>query len=54
MNESLVTKTRDKTAALKFIKKAMTRHGRPKAIVSRQIYKKRRAAALDAWRAVMA
>src|SRR5450755_2579741 len=31
--ESYVTKTRDKTAALKFIKKAMKRHGRPRAIV---------------------
>ena len=28
--ESLVTKERDKAAALKFIKKAMKRHGRPK------------------------
>ena len=32
--ESYVTKTRDKAAALKFIKKAMKRHGRPKAIVT--------------------
>ena len=32
--ESFVTKTRDKAAALKFIKKAMKRHGRPKAIVT--------------------
>ena len=32
--ESFVTKTRDKVAALKFIKKAMKRHGRPKAIVT--------------------
>jgi putative transposase len=32
--ESYVTKERDKAAALKFIKKAMKRHGRPKAIVT--------------------
>jgi transposase-like protein len=39
--ESYVTKTRDKKAALKFLKKAMRRHGRPKA---------NRAAALAEWR----
>jgi putative transposase len=32
--ESFVTKERDKAAALKFIKKAMKRHGRPKVIVT--------------------
>ena len=32
--ESFVTLTRDKAAALKFIKKALKRHGRPKAIVT--------------------
>jgi putative transposase len=32
--ESFVTKTRDKAAALKFMKKAMKRHGRPKAVVT--------------------
>ena len=32
--ESFVTKTRDKAAALKFIKKAMKRHGRAGAIVT--------------------
>ena len=32
--ESFVTKERDKAAALKFIKKAMKRHGRPEAIVT--------------------
>jgi putative transposase len=32
--ESFVTKERDKAEALKFIKKAMKRHGRPKAIVT--------------------
>ncbi len=32
--ESFATKTRDKAAALKFIKKAMKRHGRPAAIVT--------------------
>ncbi len=32
--ESYVTKTRDKAAALKFIKKALKRHGSPKAIVT--------------------
>ena len=32
--ESFVTKTRDKAAALKFIKKAMKRHGRPKVVVT--------------------
>jgi putative transposase len=32
--ESFVTKERDKAAALKFIKKATKRHGRPKAIVT--------------------
>jgi len=32
--ESFVTKTRDKKAALKFLKKTMRRYGRPKAIVT--------------------
>jgi putative transposase len=32
--ESLVTKTRDKAAALKFIRKALKRHGRTKAIIT--------------------
>ena len=32
--ESFVTKTRDKAAALKFIKRAMRRHGKPEAIVT--------------------
>ena len=32
--ESFVTKTRDKAAALKFIKKAMKRHGTPRTIVT--------------------
>ena len=32
--ESFVTKTRDKAAALAFIKKAMKRHGRPQAVVT--------------------
>src|ERR1700704_4732137 len=32
--ESFVTKERDKAAALKFIKKALKRHGSPKAIVT--------------------
>ena len=32
--ESFVTKERDKAAALRFIKKAMKRHGRPRAIVT--------------------
>ena len=32
--ESYVTKTRDKAAALTFIKKAMKRHGRPRAITT--------------------
>ena len=32
--ESYATKTRDTAAALEFIKKAMKRHGRPKAIVT--------------------
>jgi putative transposase len=32
--EYFVTKTRDKDAALKFIKKAMKRHGRTRAIVT--------------------
>jgi putative transposase len=32
--ESFVTKTRNKAAALKFIKKAMKRHGNPRAIVT--------------------
>ena len=34
MLESFVTKERDKAAALKFIKKALKRHGSPKAIVT--------------------
>jgi putative transposase len=32
--ESFVAKERDKAAALKFIKKAPKRHGRPQAIVT--------------------
>src|SRR5665213_3649283 len=32
--ESYVTKTRDKAAALTFIRKAMKRHGRPQAVVT--------------------
>ena len=32
--ESFVTTTRDKAAALKFIKKAMERHGRPETVVT--------------------
>ncbi|WP_281843796.1 IS6 family transposase [Sinisalibacter aestuarii] len=32
--ESFVTKTRDKKAALKFLRKAMRKHGRPDAIVT--------------------
>jgi putative transposase len=32
--ESFVTKTRDKTAALKFLRKALRKHGRPEAIVT--------------------
>jgi putative transposase len=32
--ESFVTKDRDKAAALKFIKKAMKRHGRPQTVVT--------------------
>jgi putative transposase len=32
--ESFVTKTRDKKAALKFLKKAMRKHGRPEIIVT--------------------
>ena len=32
--ESFVTKTRNKTAALKFLKKALKRHGQPGAIVT--------------------
>jgi putative transposase len=32
--ESFVTKARDKVAALKFIKKAMKRHGRTRAITT--------------------
>ena len=32
--ESLVTKTRDRRAALKFLKKSMKRHGRPEVIVT--------------------
>jgi putative transposase len=32
--ESFASKTKDKAAALKFIKRAMKRHGKPKAIVA--------------------
>src|ERR1019366_8840607 len=32
--ESFASKTRDKAAALKFIKNAMKRHGKPKAVVT--------------------
>src|ERR1700709_614546 len=32
--ESYVTKTRDKAPALKFIKKGMKRHGRPRSVVT--------------------
>tara|TARA_R100000322_G_scaffold124442_1_gene81206 strand:- start:16336 stop:16527 length:192 start_codon:yes stop_codon:yes gene_type:complete len=32
--ESFVTKTRDRKAALKFLKKAMRKHGEPESIVT--------------------
>ena len=32
--ESFVSKTRDKKAALKFLRKAMTKHGQPEVIVT--------------------
>jgi len=32
--ETIVTRTRDRKAALKFLKKAMRRHGRPEVIVT--------------------
>jgi putative transposase len=32
--ESIVTRTRDRKAALKFLRKAMKRHGRPESIVT--------------------
>jgi len=32
--ESFASKTRDKAAALKFIKRAMKRHGKPRAVVT--------------------
>lgn len=32
--ESFVTKARDKTAALKFLRKAMRKHGRPEVVVT--------------------
>jgi len=32
--EAFVTRTRDKAAALKFLKKMMKRHGKPRAIVT--------------------
>ena len=35
--ESFVTKTRDKKAALKFLKKAMRRYGRPEKIVTEKL-----------------
>ena len=35
--ESFVTKTRDKKAALKFLKKAMRKHGQPEIIVTDQL-----------------
>ncbi|NDW44670.1 IS6 family transposase [Ruegeria sp. PrR005] len=35
--ESFVTKTRDKKAALKFLKKTMRRHGRPHVLVTDQL-----------------
>ena len=34
MVESFVTKTRDKRAALKFLRKAMRKHGQPEVIVT--------------------
>jgi putative transposase len=36
--ESYVTKTRDRRAALKFIKKAMKRHGRPDKIITDRLW----------------
>lgn len=35
--ESYVTKTRDKKAALKFLRKSMKRHGRPHVLVTDQL-----------------
>jgi len=36
--ESFVTKTRDKRAALKFLKKAMRRYGHPEKIVTDKLH----------------
>ena len=36
--ESNVTKTRDRKAALKFLKKSMKRHGRPETIVTGKLW----------------
>ncbi|SDZ62110.1 putative transposase [Jannaschia faecimaris] len=38
MLESFVTKTRDKKAALKFLKKAMRKHGRPEVIATDRLH----------------
>lgn len=53
--ESYVTKTRDKQAALGFMKKALKRHGSPETIITdRLTYKTARSAALVGWQNFMA
>ena len=39
--ESYVTRTRDKAAALSFIKRALKRHGRPQAVVTDGLLQRR-------------
>lgn len=52
--ESFVTKTRDKKAALKFLRKSMKRHGQPEVIVTDRLRSYgaalNRTAALTGWR----
>jgi putative transposase len=50
--ESFVTRTRDKKAALKFLKKSMKRHGQPEVIVTGK--PRSCGAALAEWRGLFA
>ncbi len=58
--DSYVTKTRDKTAAMKLLRKAMKRYGSPLEVVAdhhinrRQTFKSQRDAALLEWRQLLA
>jgi putative transposase len=54
--ESYLTKTRDKAAALAFMKKTLKSHGSPEVITTAGLrsYKQRRLAAMTEWQSLIA